>query len=310
MRRFGIIICQLLLVFLVPKLGFSQQSPLFSEYNYVPFYINPAFAGLTYGPEISISNHGFIRAIEGSPKTYSLGFNAPLEMQNIGVGAVIRRDKIGVTTSTNAYAALSYKINFGAGNNRSYMRTPYWRAYNQKVFSFGMTAGFQQYEENLLELGLDGDPEFSENLRASSPTIGVGFLYNTADFFIGLSSPNLLSGFVAKDSNINLSNPIYGYIGYKYLFGNFSPMMLKPSLLLKYENGAPMQLDTNLSLSIADKFEIGAGYRSTSSINFMAGVYALNHLRLIYQHNAGVKNSFLGNSHGVTLTYFFNGIEQ
>lgn len=305
--KIGIVI----VVFLgFPLISKSQQTALFSEYNYVPFWVNPAFASVTDGPEISISNHGYIKAIEGSPKTYSLGFNAPIEVNNLGIGAVVRRDKIGVTTSTNAYAALSYKINFGAGNNKSYVRTPYWRAYNQKVFSFGMTAGFQKYEENLLELGLDNDPEFSENLRASIPVIGVGFLYNTADFFVGISSPNLLSSFVAEDSNINFSNPVYGYVGYRYLFGNFSPMMLKPSLLLKYENGAPIQVDTNLSLSFADKFEIGAGYRSTSSVNLLAGVYALNHLRLVYQYNAGVKNSFLGNSHGVTLTYFFNGIEQ
>lgn len=305
--KIGIVI----VVFLgFPLISKSQQTALFSEYNYVPFWVNPAFASVTDGPEISISNHGYIKAIEGSPKTYSLGFNAPIEVNNLGIGAVVRRDKIGVTTSTNAYAALSYKINFGAGNNKSYVRTPYWRAYNQKVFSFGMTAGFQKYEENLLELGLDNDPEFSENLRASIPVIGVGFLYNTADFFVGISSPNLLSSFVAEDSNINFSNPVYGYVGYRYLFGNFSTMMLKPSLLLKYENGAPIQVDTNLSLSFADKFEIGAGYRSTSSVNLLAGVYALNHLRLVYQYNAGVKYSFLGNSHGVTLTYFFNGIEQ
>lgn len=305
--KIGIVI----VVFLgFPLISKSQQTALFSEYNYVPFWVNPAFASVTDGPEISISNHGYVKAIEGSPKTYSLGFNAPIEVNNLGIGAVVRRDKIGVTTSTNAYAALSYKINFGAGNNKSYVRTPYWRAYNQKVFSFGMTAGFQKYEENLLELGLDNDPEFSENLRASIPVIGVGFLYNTADFFVGISSPNLLSSFVAEDSNINFSNPVYGYVGYRYLFGNFSTMMLKPSLLLKYENGAPIQVDTNLSLSFADKFEIGAGYRSTSSVNLLAGVYALNHLRLVYQYNAGVKYSFLGNSHGVTLTYFFNGIEQ
>lgn len=305
--KIGIVIA----VFLgFPLICKSQQTALFSEYNYVPFWINPAFASVTDGPEVSVSNHGFIKAVEGSPKTYALGFNAPLEMNNLGFGAVVRRDKIGVSTSTNAYASLSYKINFGAGNNKSYIRTPYWRAYNQKVFSFGMTAGFHQYEENLLELGLDNDPEFSENLRASIPVIGVGFLYNTADFFVGISSPNLLSSFVAEDSNINFSNPVYGYIGYRYLFGNFTPMMLKPSLLLKYEMGAPMQVDTNLSLSIANKFEIGTGYRSTSSINLLAGVYALNHLRLVYQHNAGVKNSFLGNSHGVTLTYFISGMEQ
>lgn len=289
--------------------GTAQQTSLFSEYNYAPFRINAAYAGMSEGAEASISSHGFLNSIEGSPRTHTVSFNMPIPLQNLGAGAFVNQDKIGVTSTTTAYAALSYQINFGSSNNRSYMRTPYWRAYNRKVLSFGMTAGFKRVEENLLELGLANDPEFSENLSASSPVIGVGFLYNTADFFIGISSPNLLGNVLVKNPRINFSNPVYGYLGYRFIVGSFTETMVKPNFLLKYEVGAPLQLDSNISISFQDKFELGAGYRSTSSVNIMAGVYALNRLRFIYQHSTGIKKSFLGNSHGATVTYFFSEMD-
>ena len=50
---------------------FAQQTPLFSEYNYNPFIINPAYAGLTPNSEFSISNSGYFSPFEGSPKSFA-----------------------------------------------------------------------------------------------------------------------------------------------------------------------------------------------------------------------------------------------
>ena len=291
---------------LFPLLAKSQQTPLFSEYNYNPLIVNPAYAGMTYSPEIIASNYGYFNAIEGSPKSSSLSFNTPIADDKMGLGATISRDKIGVTTNTIAHLAYSYKIFFGAKNNKSYMRRPNWQIYNQKVFSFGMTAGVKQINEDLLELGIDNDPEFARNISATLPTIGVGFLYNTADFYVGFSAPNLLGNQVRNEQGVNSSNPLYGYLGYRFFPNNAEDIMVKPSALIKYEAGAPVQLDTNISLSYRNIFEIGAGYRSTSSLNFLAGIYALNHLLITYQHNTRFNNSILGNSHGIVVTFRFD----
>ncbi|MDR7128145.1 type IX secretion system PorP/SprF family membrane protein [Algoriphagus sp. 4150] len=287
----------------------SQQTPLFSEYNYNPLLVNPAYAGMTYGSEVTFSNYGYFNAIEGSPKNSSFTFNTPIADDKMGLGATISRDKVGVTTNTTAYVAYSYKIFFGAKNNKSYIRTPNWQIYNNKVFSFGMTAGVRQLNEDLLELGIDNDPEFARNISATLPTIGVGFLYNTADFYVGLSAPNLLGSQIDLEENVVTSNPLYGYVGCRF-FPNYSEnTMIKPSALIKYEAGAPVQLDANISLSYRNIIEIGTGYRSTSSLNFLVGLYAFNHVLITYQHNARFNNSILGNSHGIIVTFKFDGFE-
>jgi len=282
-----------------------QQTPLFSEYSYNPFVINPAYAGMKESADVTVNNHGYLPRIEGSPKNMSLSFDMPLAQRKIGVGAVLSQDKIGITTNFSAYAALSYKIFFGAKNNRSYIRTPNWRIYNTKVFSFGMTAGVRHLKEDLLELGIDNDPEFSENIRALTSIVGAGFIYNTANIYVGVSAPNLLSNKFIQDQ-VSISNPIYGYWGYRCVLGSYEDIMLKPSMLIKYEEGAPLQVDVNFSTNFRDRLEIGVGYRSTSSLNLMAGIYLLDHLRFVYHYNTRFKYSVMGNSHGMTLSYSFD----
>ena len=90
----------------------GQQTPSFAEYNYNPFIINSAYAGLTKSTEISINNAGFFNNIEGSPKSFSLSGHGSLNRNKVGIGAGIIRDQIGVSTSTSFFASYSYKIFF------------------------------------------------------------------------------------------------------------------------------------------------------------------------------------------------------
>lgn len=278
----------------------AQQTAAFPEYNYNPFIINSAYAGLLPTTEMTASNSGFISSIEGSPRNFSLSFNSPLNEGKVGLGAGFIRDEIGVTTNTNFFAAYSYKIFFDFEDNR-----PYWQVYQPGVLSFGIQAGIQQFQDNLLELGIANDPNFAENINTTIPTIGVGFLFNHARFYAGVSAPNVLGDKLASRDDIDLSNPAYGYFGYRFFTNRFQEIMIKPNLLIKYEDGAPLQADINLAASFKNRFEIGAGYRTSSSVNLLAGVYLIKNFRLIYHYNMVVNDSPLGNTHGLILSYRF-----
>ncbi|QLG47263.1 PorP/SprF family type IX secretion system membrane protein [Costertonia aggregata] len=278
----------------------AQQTPAFSEYNYNPFIINSAYAGLMPNTEATLSNSGFLNTVEGSPKSFAFSFNSPLNRGKVGVGAGIISDEIGVTKSTSVFGAYSYKIFFDFKDDR-----PYWQIYSPGVLSFGITAGVQLYQDNLLDLGITDDPRFSENISATIPTVGLGFLFNHSRFYVGVSAPNVLGDRLASEQDLNLRNPIYGYFGYRFFNNRFQDIMIKPNLLLKYENGAPLQADINLSFSFRNKFELGTGYRTSSSVNLLAGIYLFNNLRFIYQYNLALKDSPLGNIHGLVLSYKF-----
>lgn len=290
----------LLLLLIGITSSYAQQTATFSEYNYNPFMINSAYTGLLHATEMTISNSGFSSNIEGSPKNFSLSINAPLRNKKIGLGAGFVRDEIGVTSTTTFFMAYSYKLFFDFDANR-----PFWQVYQPGVLSFGITAGIQQFQDNLLELNIPSDPNFAENIHATIPTIGVGFLFNHARFYAGISAPNVLGDQLASRDDLNLSNPIYGYFGYRYFTNLFQEVMFKPNMLLKYENGAPIQADINLAASFKHRFEIGAGYRTSSSVNVLVGVYFIKNLRLIYHYNIALKDSPLGNTHGLMLSFIF-----
>ncbi|MCL5130250.1 PorP/SprF family type IX secretion system membrane protein [Algibacter sp. L4_22] len=279
----------------------AQQTPTFSEYNYNPFIINAAYAGLTKNTEFSMSNTGFFNQFEGSPISFSLSGHGSLNENKMGIGAAIIRDEIGITKSTSFFAAYSYKIFFDFKSNR-----PYWQLYDTGVLSFGITAGLQQYQSNLTELGIIGDPKFAQDINTSIPTIGLSFLFNHASFYVGFSTPNVMGDSLASDKNLVLNSPYYGYFGYRIYNNRFEDFMIKPNMLIKYEDGAPLQADFNVALSFKNKFEIGTGYRTSNSINFLAGIYLFNNMRAIYNYNIANKNSPLGNTHGLILSLQLN----
>lgn len=282
------------------KTSFAQQTPTFSEYNYNPFIINSAYTGLTENTELSLSNSGHFNQFEGSPKSFSFSGHGSFRNPKMGVGGGIIRDEIGVTTSTQFFAAYSYKIFFDFESDR-----PAWQVYNPGVLSFGITAGVQQYQDNLLELGILDDPNFSENISATIPTIGLSFLFNHAAFYVGVSAPNVLGDALASEDIAYLKNPVYGYFGYRFFNNRFRELIIKPNVLLKYEDGAPLQADINVAVSFKNKFEIGTGYRTSSSVNFLAGLYLFDHVRIIYNYNVTNNDSPLGNTHGFILSYQF-----
>lgn len=298
-KIFGTLVLAVLLSLLAFNSLLAQQTAAFPEYNFNPFIINSAYAGLLPSTETTASNTGF-STFEGSPKNFSLSFHSPLNEGKIGLGAGFVRDEIGVTTSTSAFAAYSYKIFFDFKDDR-----PYWQIYQPGTLSFGITAGVQQYQDNLLALGIVDDPNFSQNINATIPTIGVGLLFNHARFYAGVSTPNILGDALASNDNLKLESPVYGYFGYRFYNNLFEDFILKPSVLLKYENGAPFQADLNLSVSYRNLFEIGGGYRSSSSANLLAGIYLLNNFRMVYYFNMALKDSPLGNTHGIMLSYRF-----
>ena len=278
----------------------AQQSPVFSEYNYNPMLINSAFTGFDSDTEISISNTGFFNNFDGSPKALQFTLQTTVDNDKMGLGAGFSKDEIGVTSVNTIFANYSYKIFFDIQSNR-----PDYQHYVPTVLAFGVTAGLQIYDDNLLSLGIEDDPNFAENIHANIPTFGFGVVFNNDRFYAGVSSPNLLGTKLANEVNLELSNVYFGYLGYRIFTDQFREVLIKPNVLLKYENGAPFQADINTAVNYKNKFEIGAGYRTTSSMNFLVGFYMLKHLRLIYQYNQPFRNNPIQNSHGISLSFRF-----
>lgn len=278
--------------------SFAQQTPVFSEYHFSPFTINPAYAGLA-SKQVALTHNGSF--IEGAPSTSVLNYSSDINYSKIGYGFVAMNDEIGVTKNTSLYGAFSYRIEFDHINERAD-----WEIYDMNVLSFGLTAGIQLYRENLQELGIDNDINFQQNTNIVIPTIGAGIIYNRANFFIGISSPNLIGTALATDNTVNIVPAFYTYSGFRFYTSKFERFMLKPSILVKMQNGSPLQLDFNIAGVYKQKFEIGFGYRTTSSLSALIGFKLKNGFKIMYSYNTYFNDFIIANNHGIGLSYFFS----
>lgn len=301
--------CLVFLIFcvLISNNIFGQQTPTFGEYFYNPFIINPAYAGLTEEAEISVSSSGFFNSFEGTPKSTTFSAQTSVGRKNLSVGFGLIKDEIGVSNATSVFGAISYKIYFDMEN----VIRPHWQLYEPGVLSFGLTFGFQQFQNNLLDLGIFGDTSFEENINSFIPNIGFGIVFNHDTFYLGISNPNLIGNSLESEDSVNITAPFYAFAGYRIYNNVFEDFIIKPSALLKYESGAPFQTDLNLSVSYRNKFELGTGYRTNNSFNVLVGLYVLKNIRAIYNYNIGTNGSPIGNTHGISLSYQFgNGYHR
>jgi type IX secretion system PorP/SprF family membrane protein len=288
------------------SLIFAQQTPVFSNYSYNTVVINPAHAGYYEDVDVTIINTGFFNSIEGSPKNMGLTVNAPLRSKHLGLAGGIATDEIGVTTTTSFFGAYAYKIFFDSeyGQGR-------WWAYDPNVLSFGISAGGTLYAEDLLRLGIENDPEFQNNVNAFIPNVGVGILYNKDRIYWGISAPNVLGNSLSSERNINFKNPYYSYFGYRFFTTQLEEVLVNPSVLIKYVSGAPLQVDCNVIVNYLNKVEFGAGYRTSETLNLLAGFHLGTNFKLLYNYSYALKQYNNINTHGIILNYRFGrGYEE
>ena len=278
----------------------AQQTPLFSDYYYNPVLINPAHTGYYSNTEINLSNFGYLNQFEGNPRTFSGIFNTNILKNKVGIGGGFISDKIGVMSATTVFASYAYKLYF----DRHYNRARWWD-YNPSVLSFGLTTGVMLIHEKLSELAIQGDPNFQKDIDITLPTFGIGMLYSQNNFYLGFSIQNLFSNTAANDQNINVTIPYYFYGGYRWYFNRFEELRFQPSFLAKYVSGAPLQFDLNFSVNYKNKIEMGAGYRTNSSINALVGFYVFDTWRFAYNYTMYENNTPFNNTNGFILTYRF-----
>ncbi|GAA5038155.1 membrane protein [Marivirga lumbricoides] len=277
----------------------AQQLPASYNYLFDPFSINPAYAGFAVDPVFNFMAKGNLNNVEGAPMSMAFSAHGQALHPNVAFGANAYSDRIGVSNTNGIYGSYSYKL---ISKNRNAYTS--W-GYHPHVLSFGIRAGAAFYNERLSSLNIDNDPNFEKNVNFVSPSFGVGVYYSKDRFFAGLSVPEVLTGWERK--NLNKDMHLLMNAGYEIFTGHFTKVQVNS--LIKYVQGAPVQLDGHLMLEFKEKLMIGAGYRSVSRMNFMIGFPFLNGFKLAYVYEMMLgkhaKNlSF--NNHEINIRYRWN----
>jgi type IX secretion system PorP/SprF family membrane protein len=259
--RMKIVSFVFLLVFLS---GYGQQDAQFTQYMYNTININPGYAGSRGSLSAFALHRTQWVGLDGAPITNTASMNTPINSSNIGLGVSIINDKIGPSDENNLAIDFSYSIN----TSDSYK------------LSFGIkaSANLLNVDFNRLSQYDQNDYAFQTNIdNKFSPNIGVGFYLHSDKSYVGLSAPYLLetkhfdryaatgaNSHVAKE-NINL------YLIAGHVFDLSYNVKFKPSLLTKYVQGAPLQVDLSTNFIFNDKFVGGVAYRWSAAVSAMVG---------------------------------------
>jgi type IX secretion system PorP/SprF family membrane protein len=287
-----------LVLMLLSGLIHAQQDAQFTQYMYNTININPAYAGSRGVLSIFGLHRTQWVGLDGAPVTNTASVNTPINGTNIGLGVSVINDRIGPSNESNIAVDFSYSI-------------PVSETYK---LSFGLkgTANLLDVDFSKLNQYDKNDYVFDTNIdNKFSPNIGVGLYLHSDNTYIGLSAPSLLetkhfdryagtgsNSHIAKE-NMNL------YLIAGHVFDLSYNVKFKPSLLTKYVQGAPLQVDLSGNFLINEKFVAGVAYRWSAAISAMVGFQATDSWFIGYGYDLETTrlSNYNSGSHEIFLRY-------
>lgn len=279
--------------------AFAQQLPQFTQYMFNTISINPAYAGSRETLSVVGLHRSQWVGLEGGPETQTLSVHAPLRNEKMGIGISFINDKLGYENFSYLYADYSYTINTGA---------------NTKL-AFGMKAGVTHYtlDETLLnDPSVTEDPFFNDISNRWSPNVGAGFFLHSNIWYLGLSAPRILNVDYNKGSDgirdfVAFERISYYFTG-GYVFNLSETTKLKPSVLLKATNGAPLSFDISANFLFNEKLWLGGAYRIneyTAAIGGIADFQISKQMRIGYGYEYPISDlaAYTSGTHEVLLIF-------
>ena len=232
-----------------------QQRPVISQYMFSGLVINPAYAGNQKQTVFTALHRDQWINVAGAPKTQTFIVNSALKEYPVGVGLLLSRDQIGSYSDYSVYSSYAYRIPIAKGN-----------------LAMGIQGGFNYTSANFDKLArLDEDDKvFAQSLNRFKPNFGMGLFYNTKQSYAGISIPYLFQSdiysYAEIKDQVSLQKARYLLIAGGHVFTLTDFVKIKPSTLLRVQQGQAMSADLNANVFLDDILNIGVSYRSGDSL--------------------------------------------
>ncbi|MBW8245097.1 type IX secretion system membrane protein PorP/SprF [Muricauda oceani] len=238
----------------------GQQDPQYTQYMLNTQVINPALVGSRGVTTIGALYRAQWLGLDGAPTTQTLHFNTPLS-EKVGIGFSVVNDEIGNGTSQETFVDASFSYSLPVSNYAN--------------LSFGIKASANILNVDFSQLVNYGAESNLPNIdNKFSPNFGVGVFYNTERFYAGLSVPRILETEHFDNSSQNTylaSEQMNFYLISGFVFDLNPGLKLRPGMLMKAVQGAPLSVDISASLLFNETFSFGAAYRLDSAVSALFG---------------------------------------
>jgi len=263
----------------VVELTYSQQLPLYSQYAYNKYLINPAHAGSDGFTSFTISAREQWIGYKGAPRTYSFSFQSrvlkdeyklrkglfsgenikyvPKTDGRVGFGAYLYSDMNGLVYRTGIATSYSYHA---------------W-LYDYTQFSLGLGLSAYHLRIAATEQSFEdpSEPWLNDNMRKGVivPDVDFGMYLLNPHFDIGFSAQQILGASVKFGPDLEAYRN-YWMDRHYYIFGSYSfevgvKTIIQPQLLFKMSEQVRPQVDIGATYIYDNTFWFGLHYRTESA---------------------------------------------
>lgn len=275
--------------------GLAQQKPVLSQYMFNGLVLNPAYAGSNgYFSTTAMFRNQWVN-LEGAPKISNLTAHTNIKGKNIGLGMSITNDQIGVHNDFSIYGSYAYHLKLIYG-----------------TLSMGLQAGFNNLQSNFSELTIQNssDPLLTNELSKFKMNFGTGLYFYTEDFYAGFSIPYIIKNRSLQDLDLirDIEESRYYYFTAGKVFELSRSVKLKPSGLIRIEDGMPIAMDLNMNFFINDAVNLGCSYRSGDSFISLFEIQLNDFLRFGYAYDWIISDlsNYSQGTHELMLNYRLN----
>ncbi|MEJ7767901.1 MAG: type IX secretion system membrane protein PorP/SprF [Chitinophagaceae bacterium] len=305
MKKFSFVAAFLGLMILLQ----AQQQPHYTQYILNQYILNPALAGIENYTDVKLSHRHQWVGLQDAPLTTYFTIQKPIGKKDDrttitsfdmpgenprgrsywqdyeaakphhGLGLKIINDRTGPLNRFGGYLSYAYHIGIAAKTS--------------------LSAGF---EAGVRNLGLDRtkldfgsanpvDPAVynSGDINQVRPDFGAGIYLYSSDYFIGLSAQQIISQKVyfselrLKTADSKFIPHIFATAGYRFMLNDdFSAL---PSVMLKFVQPLPAQVDFNIKVQYHDLLWAGASYRLKDGFAGMVGLNISNTFNAGYSYD-------------------------
>jgi type IX secretion system PorP/SprF family membrane protein len=272
----------ILLFLLTGSFASGQQLPIYSQYLYNRFLINPAVAGSDGYTSFNLTAREQWVGYYGAPRTFSFSgqtrlLKRGLTIRHVGSGRQVFRPKSDGRVGLGGYVFSDKNgIVQRTGFQFSYSYHMWLRNATQLSLGLAFTGYHFKIDEKEISFENANEPWMNNELRR-------GIFVPDASFGVYLLNPRYSVGFSADQLfEASLKMGDYAYKNYKldrhyYLFGSYyfelnSLIDLEPSMLFVMSEQLKPQADIGLTYIYNQAFWAGLAYRTSGAIIANVGV--------------------------------------
>ncbi|MFM2134909.1 MAG: hypothetical protein RL021_309 [Bacteroidota bacterium] len=257
----------------------AQQDMMLSQYMFNHLLINPAYAGSHEYMMSSLLYRKQWVGYEGAPVSQVASLHGPIGLSNFGAGLMVSHDLIGVTERTDLYANAAYHLKVG----------------ERTKLAMGLRAGGGYYScrNSDLKVWDNTDQVFKEDVASRFlPNAGAGLYLHGLKSYFGVSVPSIISYDPEDRFGVSLSGSNFVPRQVRHYFMTAGTVLtinadvvMKPSVLVKYVQNAPVQADFNINFLFMKTLWLGGSYRTDDAMVGIMELQLSRRLRIGYSYD-------------------------